>query len=750
MKMKINSIILIFTVFLLSMGCSTSRKGSGYLKVDIEAKNTELQINLGYPINTATDNELRKAYYADSRYFLRQKKDNQFKDNAPFIEILDGGKRERLWFTSSRADSLYRNTALTNLYQQVYYCEREIGNGRYPREGWGGPVRFSLKYDKPQLKDYIEGFNVATKGTVTVGGGTMILSCDQWNQTEDWKSIRLSLRNLWEVDLKTYPYAYPVQIDELSNPGTWESQPTLSANGKHLFFVSNRYVDRKTLAVSNDSTSSDVNIYYSFKEENGKWRAPVLVKELYSTWNEVSPQISVKDNKLYFSSDRSSDYEIYEIGLILDDVNGGYNLDITSLKLFDEPLFDLSSGAEPTEFHVNGIYNQKYPFYYYNPVNRKSPQAFFWASDNTKGLGSYDIYACTLPFNVTLNVVVADLCPQGGNQHVLKPVVELSGAKKQYVENESAQFALYSGLTYQLSGGSVASPENGTYSCDIDPSYIFVGYSNPDRINPCNKQLHSKIISGSAVLSEITRAKGKIQITGIVRDTTIFDTIYVTKAWEKKPPCPGKLNIEPTYRSIAYFQTGYWEVNTTANLKRDMAKLHEGFDVTPDNDIYNPVGKIIRNRSDYYTVGYDAPTYPVKLADHYTYSIANAPWIELHPNNQYWGDRPNYESRLAERMKGRKERIAQYVDYAEKVDQNLKNLTDTIKNRYIQLLDLHKDLKPKLLIEIFETEVTGIHFVVHQLLRHVCCAVIGRQKKQVVIFSVRFIQCTNQLRQVAV
>ncbi|MCX6224571.1 MAG: hypothetical protein NTV01_07430, partial [Bacteroidia bacterium] len=113
-----------------------------------------------------------------------------------------------------------------------------------------------------------------------------------------------------------------------------------------------------------------------------------------------------------------------------------------------------------------------------------------------------------------------------------------------------------------------------------------------------------------------------------------------------------------------------------------------------------PTEKIKRLRSDYDTeVG--ERLYPIIKDDGFTYSIANANWIELHPNNSYWGDNLLFQSQQKKRMEGRKQRIQQYVEYAKQVDENLKNLTDTVKLKYINLLDKHKDKKPQLLIEIF-------------------------------------------------
>ena len=707
MNRYLNIAIIGLVTTLIITGCQTSKNSIYKADSMNSVQPASSDIILKSPINSADENELKKKAYSDGTYMLLQHREDQFKDNAPFIELLDSGKRERLWFSSSRADDQHYDQKMTNNYQQIYYCEREVGEGKSPDEGWGDVTLFEVATDNAYLSGLIQLFNQSTKGAVTIANNTMIFSNDLIKEGRNSE-----LKDLWTVEMKDGKYSIPKPVSELSNDNTWESQPTLSKNGKHIFYVSNQKVGTNGKIDSTIATT-DLNIFYSFN--NGiRWSNPVAVSELNSKFSDVTPQISYDQSTLYFSSNRDGNYQIYEVPLFLDDKAGKYQINQNEVKLFHHKLFNLSSPNQP-EILVNDEHNQQYPFVYFNPRNKKSPRALFWASDSPGGYGSYDIYACEMPFDVRLDATLVDVYPVKKPANIEFPIIELKGYEGNSVEKEKATFHLHAGLNYQLYGGSTANPDKGTYYCDDDPSYVFTGYHGVIGSNPIDKDQYSEPMKGTDVASILTGRFGKIPMNNIVGDTTINDTIFITKTWKKKPPCPGKINIEPTHKSIAYFQTGFWEVNTSVNLKRDLDKLHDGFIVQPGKDIYNPTGEIIRNLSDYKAIGQDEPLFPVNINDNHHYSIANAPWIELHPNNQYWGERPGYKGNLIQRMKGRKDRISQYVDYAKKVDENLKDLTDTIKNKYIRMLDLHKDLKPKLLIEIFavsdKREVTGSWYI---------------------------------------
>jgi hypothetical protein len=690
--------ILLITTLLLSFlsSCRTSSEVAERKDINVKAGSSESQIAFGAPINSPDNNEITKDIYRNNLYFLLQEEQNRFKDNAPFIEVLDSGKRERLWFTSSRADNFYFARSATNLYQQIYYCEREVGEGKCPLEGWSEPQLLFLQTDVPALTSFYDSFNHAVKGTVAVSGNTMIVSCSQLEE-----SFYTDYKNLWSIDNVDGQFINPTPISSLSNQKTWESQPSLSANGNHLFFVSNRLVNARTFDYSNDETGDETNIFYSFRNENGEWGKPVVVKELFSNKFEVTPHISINGDQLYFSSDRNGKYQIFSADIALNDIEGGYTIKIQSVRLFDRALVDICSSNRKM-FEINKQNNYKYPFHYFNPKNQKTSQAFLWASDNPGGFGSYDIYGCNMPYNIKLNVELVDLSEDNNTYSIELPILELKGADISKVLSQRTTFNLLSGLDYQVYGGSNADADKGTYYCDLDDQYIFNGYSKiVNQTDPSDRLIHTELIKGAELASQLTLNFNNIPVYKILSDTTINDTIFITKAWTPKPKCPDILEIPQKHTAIPYFQTGFWEVNTSVNLKRDLELLHQGFIVAPNNDIYNPRTSITAKRSGYKAFEWETHMPAINLKDESTYSIADARWVELHPLNYNWGDRPDFRATTEARLRGRKNRIDQYIKFAEMVDENLQVLTDTISLQYINFLDLHKETKPKLLIEIF-------------------------------------------------
>lgn len=88
-------------------------------------------------------------------------------------------------------------------------------------------------------------------------------------------------------------YTNPVNIGEPINSSNWESQPSISADGKTLYFVSKR---------PGGYGASD--IYKSSKDENGKWGIPInLGPKINTKGMDQSPFIHPDNSTLYFSSD---------------------------------------------------------------------------------------------------------------------------------------------------------------------------------------------------------------------------------------------------------------------------------------------------------------------------------------------------------------------------------------------------------------------------------------------------------------
>lgn len=149
----------------------------------------------------------------------------------------------------------------------------------------------------------------------------------------------------------------------INDPNRWESQPSISPNGKTLYFVSIR-----------DSILQTSDLYFSKKNENGTW-GPMenMGAPINTAGNEKTPFIHPDNKTFYFSSDQLP-------GL------GGY--DIFTCKM-------QSDGSWSTPMNLG------------YPINTEADELGFFAStdgqkgyfssNSLKGKGGYDIYSFDLP-----------------------------------------------------------------------------------------------------------------------------------------------------------------------------------------------------------------------------------------------------------------------------------------------------------------------------------------------------------------
>lgn len=112
-------------------------------------------------------------------------------------------------------------------------------------------------------------------------------------------------------DVKTGKYYY--KWSELQNLGsaingesTWEAQPSISADGKTLYFATSR------------PTSKGIDIYYSQRKEDGSWsKARSIGSVINSSGNDKAPYMHTDSRTMYFASqvqgDRrgAGDYDIF-------------------------------------------------------------------------------------------------------------------------------------------------------------------------------------------------------------------------------------------------------------------------------------------------------------------------------------------------------------------------------------------------------------------------------------------------------
>lgn len=98
-------------------------------------------------------------------------------------------------------------------------------------------------------------------------------------------------------------WSTPLNLGPAINSPAWESQPSLSADGRVLYFVSDR---RGGLGAR--------DIYMSSKGDNGKWsKARNMGKAINTAYDEISPFIHANDRTLFFASTGRPGFGGYDV-----------------------------------------------------------------------------------------------------------------------------------------------------------------------------------------------------------------------------------------------------------------------------------------------------------------------------------------------------------------------------------------------------------------------------------------------------
>lgn len=143
----------------------------------------------------------------------------------------------------------------------------------------------------------------------------------------------------------------------------WDSQPSVSPDGKTLYFASARDSDVVT----------NIDIYYSKRNESGEWSmAKKLSSKINTNGREKSPLIHPDNKTLYFSSDSLPGLGGFDIFICRKDSNGDWGTPVNI-------GYPINTDADEVGF----------------VVSTDGKRAYF-ASDKLKGQGGYDIYSFDL------------------------------------------------------------------------------------------------------------------------------------------------------------------------------------------------------------------------------------------------------------------------------------------------------------------------------------------------------------------
>lgn len=98
--------------------------------------------------------------------------------------------------------------------------------------------------------------------------------------------------DIYESNLVNGKWSEPLNLGENVNTENWESQPAISADGRQLFFVSNR-----------TGGIGGKDIWVSYKNTKGNWtKAKNLGKDINTKKDDISPFLHWDNQTLYFAS----------------------------------------------------------------------------------------------------------------------------------------------------------------------------------------------------------------------------------------------------------------------------------------------------------------------------------------------------------------------------------------------------------------------------------------------------------------
>ncbi|CCH56423.1 OmpA/MotB domain protein [Fibrisoma limi BUZ 3] len=193
--------------------------------------------------------------------------------NSPGAEFAPIVRGDELIFTASRKDKVYKNNG-----QQMLGLYKTKLNQKLDETG-NAPERFSANIFK---EDVNEGTPAFSKD-----GKTMILARGNNGKRKGGLDVDLFISRLGEGNSWSEPQRLPI-----SDSTAWDGSPAFSADGKTLYFASNRA-----------GGQGGIDLYRTSIDASGRFSRPVnMGRDINTPGDEMFPYVSA-DAKLYFASD---------------------------------------------------------------------------------------------------------------------------------------------------------------------------------------------------------------------------------------------------------------------------------------------------------------------------------------------------------------------------------------------------------------------------------------------------------------
>jgi outer membrane protein OmpA-like peptidoglycan-associated protein len=232
----------------------------------------------------------------------------------------------------------------------------------------------------------------------------------------------------------------PINLPGAVNTQHWETQPSLSSDGKTLYFI------RGLVRNTGGRNKRNGDIYVSKLQEDGTWgKAEKLPPNINTPYSESSVLIHPDGRTLYFSSNG-------HLGM------GGYDLYMTQLQ-------DDGSWSDPV--------NLGYPINTHHDENSllvfADGKLAIFASDRPGGLGSLDLYEFEMPKSIQPT-----------------KTIYMTGTVYDVVTNKKlgAKFRLVDLETGKEVVSSESDPINGSFLVSLPINKEYALFVNRDGYNP--------------------------------------------------------------------------------------------------------------------------------------------------------------------------------------------------------------------------------------------------------------------------
>ena len=270
----------------------------------------------------------------------------------------------RFYFTRRQTEQNKNKGDFSSDYAEdrEYFCYSDrMANGKF---GMGQPLPYPFNISPHEGSPTINLNNdylIFSKMTiVNIGGG------------------KYPNYDLYYSELIDGEWSEPKSLgNHINRPNSWESQPSLSSDGKLLFFAS----DRPGCIANNPNSNSLVNnsdIWYCVRKEDGSWGNPInLGSTINTSGNERSPFLHTDSKTLYFSSSGHTGLGGFDIFYSkLDEnnrwttpVNIGYPINSEN----DEVDFFVSLDGKTGYFSSNNIENKDWNIYEFELHEKARP-----------------------------------------------------------------------------------------------------------------------------------------------------------------------------------------------------------------------------------------------------------------------------------------------------------------------------------------------------------------------------------------